>query len=205
MVCVLPPCFSYLRCFFSVLIPHHSSIPRLSHPSFPSIPLFPHPIMDSFSPVNSSTRPRAKKIWIPGQEVGHLQKVSCNTWEMWFQSGCQRHSSRPWTHWRWLQQQRKEYSLTTINRFLIQDIFWGEWTPSKILNLKESLFIGRGGQTQMIHKISQLINILGDQCYTVKHNRNLGPEGLEGEDWNFKSRCKGKFHEPNSWAKTSIW
>lgn len=40
-----------------------------------------------------------------------------------FQSGGQRHSSRPWTHRRWLQQQKKEYSLTNINRFLIQDIF----------------------------------------------------------------------------------
>ena len=28
-----------------------------------------------------------------------------------------------------------------------------------------------------------------------KCNRNLGPEGLEGEGWNFKSRSKGKSHE----------
>ena len=41
--------------------------------------------------------------------------------------------------------------------------------------------MGWGGQIQMIHKISQLINILGVQCYMEKCNRNLGPEGLEGE------------------------
>jgi len=41
--------------------------------------------------------------------------------------------------------------------------------------------MGWGGQSQMIHKISQLINILGDQCHMEKCNRNLGSEGLEGE------------------------
>lgn len=43
---------------------------------------------------------------------------------------------------------------------------------------------GRGKQTQMIHKIHQLVNTLrGDQCYIRKEDREVGPggQGDEGE------------------------
>lgn len=43
---------------------------------------------------------------------------------------------------------------------------------------------GRGKQTQMIHKIHQLVNTLrGNQCYIRKEDREVGPggQGDEGE------------------------
>jgi len=42
---------------------------------------------------------------------------------------------------------------------------------------------GRGKQTQMIHKIHQLVNTLRDQCYIRKEDREVGPggQGDEGE------------------------
>ena len=49
----------YPRPFFSVLIPHYSATPSLSHPSPPSTPHSSHP--NSVSPVNSSTIARATK------------------------------------------------------------------------------------------------------------------------------------------------
>lgn len=53
------------------------------------------------------------------------------------------------------------------------------------------------------HQIGQLFNTLaGDQCYVRKQwsgNRKMGDKG-----WNPKSSGKGKSHECNNWAETSV-
>ena len=58
----------YPRPFFSVLIPHYSATPSLSHPSPLSTPHSSHP--NSVSPVNSSTTARATKSGYVARQSG---------------------------------------------------------------------------------------------------------------------------------------
>ena len=45
-------------------------------PAAPPHPTLPVLSLNLVSPVSSSTRPRAKKVWVPGQEVGHIRRES---------------------------------------------------------------------------------------------------------------------------------
>ena len=69
LVCALPSCLSYLRHFIPALSLPPSGTPRLLYPA----PL-PHPILsDLCLTCEQQHQDEGKKVYIGGQEVGHMQ------------------------------------------------------------------------------------------------------------------------------------